>query len=156
MRQGPSAPLRFEQSVEVAAPPERVLAELSEPARFLGLQPLLVEVREEPATAGRRAFAAVERVALAGPLAWRSRIRVELAPDPAVRTVGFATRAALGIALEGAFHVEPGADGGARVVQRVALTCPPLLRRFVAARAIAAQEALLANLRARLEAEDRR
>jgi hypothetical protein len=144
--------VRFERTVEVAAAVERVLAELSEPARFLGLQPLLFEVREEPAPPGRRAFAAVERIAIAGPLAWRNRIHVELAPDPAARTVAFATRAPLGIALAGAFRVEPCA-AGARVVESVSLRCPRALRRFVLPRAIAAQESLLANLRARLAAE---
>lgn len=127
-----------------------MLAELAEPARFLGLQPLLVDVRELPAPPGRRAFEAIERIPIAGPLALRSRIRVELAPDRATGTVGFATRAALGIALTGAFRVEPCARG-ARVVERVAVACPPGLRRFVVRRAVAAQEALLANLRARLE-----
>jgi hypothetical protein len=134
--------------VEIAAAPARVLAELSEPARFLGLQPLLVGVRERPAPPGRRAFSAVERVPLLGPLALRSRIEVELAPAP--DEVRFATRAALGIALEGAFRVEPSARG-ARVRERVSLACPRWLGRFVEPRAIAAQEALLANLRARLE-----
>jgi hypothetical protein len=128
------------------------VAELAEPARFLGLQPLLVDVRERPAPPGRRAFDAVERIAIAGPLALRSRIRVELAPDRAAGTVAFTTRAALGIALTGVFRVESCARG-ARVVERVALACPRGLHGFVARRAVAAQEALLANLRARLEGE---
>jgi hypothetical protein len=129
-----------------------VLRELAEPARFLGLQPLLVEVRERPALPDRRVFDAVERIVLLGPIALRSRIRVELAPDPSAGLVAFATRAALGIALRGAFRVEPQGRG-ARVVESVALACPRCLRRFVAPRAVAAQEALLANLRARLEHE---
>jgi hypothetical protein len=87
-------------------------------------------------------------VPILGPLALRSRIEVVLAPEPG--RVRFATRAALGIALAGAFVVEPSARG-ARVREEVSLACPAWLRRFVEPRAIAAQEALLANLRARLE-----
>jgi hypothetical protein len=130
-----------------------VLAELCEPARFLGLQPLLVEVREVAAPAGARAFEAVERVRLLGRIPLRSRLRVELAPDRAARRVHFATRAPLGIRLEGAFALEEAGPGATRVHEMVTLAAPRGLHAWVRAQAVRAQEALLANLKQRLEAE---
>ena len=141
----------FERNIAVAAPLARVFAELSEPARFLGLQPLLTEVREVAAAPGVRAFEAIERVALLGPIAVKNHLRVELTPRPAEQRIGFATRAPLGIRIEGGFTLEM--DGTAtRVTESVALHCPFWLSRFVVREAIRAQEALLANLKRRLEA----
>ena len=142
---------RFERDVAIAAPLGRVFAELSEPARFLGLQPLLTEIREIEAPPGARAFEAIERVALIGSLAARNRLVVELVPMPAQQLVTFATRAPLGIRLSGAFSLH---DEGAatRVRESVLLRCPLVLRRLVLREAIHAQEALLANLKERLEA----
>jgi len=141
---------RFERDVAIAAPLERVFAELSDPARFLGLQPLLTEVREITAPPGARAFEAVERVALFGAFAVRNRLHVELVPMPDQQRVGFMTRAPLGIRLSGDFSLQ--AEGAkTRVRESVLLACPLLLRRFVLREAIHAQEALLANLARRLE-----
>lgn len=142
---------RFDRDVAIEAPLARVFAELSEPARFLGLQPLLTEVREVAAAPGVRAFEAVERVSLLGPIAVKNHLRVELTPRPAEHRIGFATRAPLGIRIEGAFALE--ADGTAtRVTESVALRCPFWLTRFVLRQATQAQEALLANLKRRIEA----
>lgn len=129
----------------------RVWAELSEPARFLGLQPLLVEVREVDASPGARAFDAVERVRALG-ISLRSRLRVELRPERDGARVAFATRAPLGIRLSGAFALEALTPARTAVRESVALRCAPPLRGFVLAQAIRAQEALLANLKRRLEA----
>jgi hypothetical protein len=146
-----SAAVRFERSVAIAAPALRVFAELSEPRRFLGLQPLLASLEELAAGEGVRAFAATERVRVLGPLALPSRLRVELRPRPAERRIEFATRAPLGIMLGGEFAIE--ADGDASIVhERVAVACPRWLRAFVVPQAVRAQEALLANLKRRLEA----
>jgi len=127
-----------------------VWAELSEPARFLGLQPLLVEVREVEAAPGARAFEAVERVrVLALPL--RSRLHVELRPDPQARGVAFATRAPFGIRLDGAFALEALGEKRTAVRESVSVRCGAPLLGFVVAQAMRAQEALLANLKRRLE-----
>ena len=143
--------MEFARSVEIAAPLARVWAELSEPARFLGLQPLLVEVREVAAPGGARAFEAVEVVrALGVPL--RSRLHVELRPERAAQRVCFATRAPLGIALAGEFALLALGAGRTAVRESVTLRCARPLRRFVARQAVRAQEALLANLKRRLEA----
>jgi hypothetical protein len=142
---------RFECDVAIAAPLARVFTELSEPARFLGLQPLLTEVHEVAAAPGIRAFEAVERVVLLGPIAVKNHLRVELTPRPAEHRIGFATRAPLGIRIEGGFALEM--DGTAtRVTESVTLRCPFWLSRFVVREAIRAQQALLANLKRRIEA----
>src|SRR5512141_3038755 len=94
---------RFERDVAIAAPLARVFAELAEPARFLGLQPLLTSIRERPAPDGMRAFEASERVPIAGPIALPNRIAVSLRPDAAARRIAFDTRAPLGVRLSGAF-----------------------------------------------------
>jgi hypothetical protein len=142
---------RFERDVAIRAPAARVFAELAEPARFLGLQPLLASVREIAGPPGARAFAASERVPVTGWLTLPSRLRVELRPDAEGRRIAFATRAPLGVRLAGAFDVIES-DGATRVVESVELRCARWLRGFVVPAAIRAQEALLANLKRRLEA----
>ena len=137
--------------MEVTAPLARVFAELCEPERFLGLQPLLVEVREVPAAPGARAFDALERVRALGLPLW-SRLRVELRAEEKARRVAFATRAALGIRLTGAFELAALAAGRTAVRETVSVRCPRLLRPFVVAQARGAQRALLENLKQRLEA----
>lgn len=142
---------RFERGIAIEAPLERVFAELAEPSRFLGLQPLLTEVREIAAAPGVRAFEAVERVRLLGPIAKKNLLRVELTPRPEAQRIDFATRAPLGIRVDGAFAF--AASGTTtRVTESVVLHCPALLKRFVLREAIGAQEALLANLKQRIEA----
>lgn len=140
----------FDREITIAAPRARVFAELSEPARFLGLQPLLRDVREVAAAPGMRAFEAVEHVRVLGALTVKNLLRVELTPSPAQDRVGFATRAPLGVRLRGTFALE---DAGSltRVRESVSLVCPWLLARFVVREATLAQEALLANLKRRLE-----
>ncbi|MBS1104751.1 MAG: hypothetical protein H6Q91_253 [Deltaproteobacteria bacterium] len=145
------ATCRFEREIAIAAPRDRVFAELSEPARFLGLQPLLTEVREVPAAAGVRAFEAVERVPLLGRIAVRNHLRVELTPLPEQDRIAFTTRAPLGIELVGAFGIH-AEEAATRVRESVRIHCPLVLRRFVEREAIRAQQALLANLKRRLEA----
>jgi hypothetical protein len=77
-------------------------------------------------------------------------LRVELRPDAETARIGFATTARLGVRLAGAFAL--CSDGsGTRVRQSVELHCAAWLRGFVLPRAMRAQEALLANLKQRLE-----
>jgi hypothetical protein len=127
-----------------------VFAELSAPERFLGLQPLLTAVREVAGPDATRCFEAVERVPLLAGWTLPSRLRVELAPSADATRVAFRTRAPLGIRLIGSFDLDE-ASGGTSVRESVELRCARLLRGFVAPRAMRAQEALLANLKRRLE-----
>lgn len=140
----------FEHEIAIAAPLARVFAELAEPIRFLGLQPLLTSVREIAAGEGARAFEAMERVRLLGPLSMLSWLRVELRPDAEAGRIAFATSARLGVRLAGAFSL--CSEGSrTRVRQSVELYCAAWLRAFVLPRAMRAQQALLENLKQRLE-----
>jgi hypothetical protein len=142
--------IAFEHEISIAAPLARVFAELAEPVRFLGLQPLLTSVQEIAASEGARAFEAMERVRVLGPLSMLSWLQVELRPDAAASRIAFATRASLGVRLAGAFSL--CSDGSCtRVRQSVELHCSRWLRGFVLPRAMRAQEALLSNLKQRLE-----
>ena len=105
----------------------RVFDELAEPARFLGLQPLLTAVHEVGSAAGTRAFAATERVPVVGPFALSSRLRVELRPDADGKRVAFATRAPLGIRLRGAFETS-WLRGSRRAISRMAVSPPFCLK----------------------------
>lgn len=142
----------FEKEVTIRAPLTRVFAELGTPARFLGLQPLLTEVREVEAAAGTRAFEASERVRIVGPIAITNRLRVELRLDPEHARIAFAARAPLGVRLDGDFALTAACGAGTRVVESVTVACPRWIAGFVLPQAIRAQEALLANLKRRLEA----
>jgi hypothetical protein len=141
----------FAREATIDAPLTRVFAELGTPARFLGLQPLLTDVREVEGAQGTRAFEATERVRVLGPIALRNRLHVELRLDPERARIEFATRAPLAIRLDGDFRLTPVA-AGTRVVESVTIACPRWLAAFVLPQAIRAQEALLANLKRRLEA----
>jgi hypothetical protein len=145
------ASVEFERAVTIASPPGRVFEELAAPERFLGLQPLLRSVREVAGREGARCFEAVERVPLFAGLSLPSRLRVELVPADDRTRVAFHTRAPLGIRLDGAFALRAVANG-TEVRETVALRCARGLRGFVAPQAMRAQEALLANLKRRLEA----
>jgi hypothetical protein len=107
-------------------------------------------VREVAAPPGARAFDAVERVRAFG-LPLRSRLRVELRPEREARRVGFATQAALRIRLAGDFALDALGAERTAVRESVTVHCPSPLRAFVVAQARGAQQALLANLKRRLE-----
>lgn len=142
--------------MRIRAPRERVYAELVEPRRQLGLQPLLVEVREQPPAAGTsstRCFEAVERVPLLGPIAVRNRIRVELVPVAPPARVDFHAVSRGGVEVWSGFRLEETPEGGTEVREDVCVWTPGWLRPFVLRRARQAQERLLGNLKRRLEAE---
>jgi len=141
--------------VEIRAPRERVYAELAEPRRQLGLQPLLVEVRELPPAAGApgaRCFEAVERIALFGPLAVRNRIRVEIAPVAPPAGLDFHATSRGGVEVWSEFRLEALPGGATEVREDVRVRTPGWLRPLVGRQALRAQRRLLDNLKRRLEA----
>jgi glycosyltransferase involved in cell wall biosynthesis len=147
-------PAHFSCAVEVRAPVERVFAELARPDSFLGLQPLLAEVRELPARgSGSRRFEATEHVRLPrwlGRARLRNRIETVLRPVADEARIAFLTRSRPGILLRGDFRLSL-AEHGTRVEERVALRAPLVVRRFVVREARAAQRTLLDRLKRRLE-----
>lgn len=144
------AEIRFERSVRIDAPRERVYAELAEPERQLGLQPLLVSVRELPAEAGVQRFEAVERIAGLGPFVWHNRIIVDVRPADPPHRLDFHARSRGGVTVRSGFRLEAVGEA-TEVHETVEVGMPWALRPLVARLAVRAQERLLANLKRRLE-----
>jgi hypothetical protein len=144
--------LKFEKHISIHSTADAIYAELSDPERQIGLQPLLVET-EELATAvtdSSRSFIAIEAVPIA--LGWTLRNRIEVRMDRTRpgEVVEFHARSFPGIRVHSCFTLTP--DGVLTTVHEcVRVEMPWLLRAFVASRADAAQTGLLRNLKRRLE-----
>jgi hypothetical protein len=148
--------LGFEKSTWIGAPPAAVFAHLSEPRNFVGLQPLLVELREtrrENDREGRptRRFESVERLRLAGCIPLRNRIEGLLTLVRDGEVIEVLVWSWPGLALHSNYRLSSEA-GGTRVVEAVAIDCPTLLAGLVRREAERAHEHLLAALKERLEA----
>jgi len=147
--------LAFAKDIWICAPPTAVFAQLSDPRNFVGLQPLLVELRETGRgrdALGRltRDFESVEQLRLAGFIPFRNRIQgvVTLASDGEVIEVEVRSRPRL--LLRSCYRLVPEA-GGTRVSEAVAIDCPGLLAGTVRRQAERAHDRLLAALKERLE-----
>ena len=152
-------PARFALGVRIAASRKRVYAELADPRRQSGLQPLLVSVEERPVEGDEmRAFEAVERIVLFGPLAIRNRIRVELRTVAPPARIDFHARSPVGpVRVASRFTLEPEGESACAVREEVEVRVPVWLRPlrpWIVREAITAQAGLLRTLRMRLERED--
>jgi len=144
----------FEKHITIRSTAEAIYAELANPARQVGLQPLLVEAEEvaAAATESSRSFVAVEVVPI--PLGWTLRNRIEVRVDlgrPG-EVIEFHARSSPGIRVHSRFMLSPDGDR-TTVHECVRVDVPWPLRAFVTARADAAQEELLRNLKRRLEGD---
>jgi hypothetical protein len=147
--------LNLEKSVVIRAPKEEIYAELVEPHRQIGLQPLLVDVEEIERSenddgSAFRVFDAVERFRFLGVLRWRNRIRVRIDLTRSGEVADFEARSAPGIKVRSRFTLSARGDGTA-VREQIHVEVPALLRGFVAGQVERAQDRLLANLKSRLE-----
>jgi ligand-binding SRPBCC domain-containing protein len=139
----------------IAAPRERVYAHLSEPASFLGLQPLLIEVTETGRGedgSGRptRTFRSVEKLRLFGFLPWRNAITTRMTLTQPNQRIECEVDSPGGVRLRNAFVLCD--EGGESVVRdEVTIECPRLLAGFVLGEARKAHERLLSNLKKRME-----
>lgn len=88
----------------VPAPPDAVRAHLSEPASYIGLSPLVVEVRDVRREAGLIHYVSVERFRFLGFLRYDNLIKVTLRPT------------------EDAVEGEVDSPGGIRLAYRFGLT----------------------------------
>jgi hypothetical protein len=142
----------FEKCVTIRASADAIYAELTQPERQIGLQPLLTRVaeHEQAATGSSRTFVAVEAVRLIPGWTVHDRIEVRIEPTRPGEVVEFHARSPLRIRVHSRFTLEPQADG-TRVHESVRIEAPRLLCAFVARRAEAAQGQLLENLERRLE-----
>ena len=145
----------FEVQQRIAAPVAAVYAHLSEPASFLGLQPLLIEVTEtgrgEDAQ-GRptRTFRAVENIRLFGFLPWRNTITTRMTLSRPDERIECDVESPGGVRLRNAFVLR--AEGDASLVRdEVTIDCPRLLQGLVLGIARKAHERLLLNLKQRME-----
>ncbi|RPE33817.1 SRPBCC family protein [Kitasatospora cineracea] len=129
-------------SYEVGAPPADVLAHLADPAHYIGLSPLLVDVREvRPGGDGTTRYVAVERFRFLGLFTHDNRIEVTLRADPS-RLPAEAT-------VSGDV-VSPGGGTTSRLSDTLHLHAPFGLLRFAARQAAAVQQSRARALAARL------
>ena len=142
----------FEKCITICSTADANYAELSDPKRQVGLQPLLVETEELEATApaSSRRFIAVEAVPVT--LGWTLRNRIEVRIDltrPG-EVVEFHARSFPGVRVTSRYTLTP--DGDRTTVHGcVRVEMSRLLRSFVTTRADAAHGEPLRNLKRRLE-----
>ena len=131
-----------ELEVVVAAPPRAVFEHLRDPRNYVGLSPLVVEVRDIREEPDAVHYVAVERFRFAG-VKYDNLIRVELRADdddPARLWVGGDVDSPGNVQLRYGYTITPDGDG-ARVVDRIQVTAPFGLRRFAIGRASEVQRA---------------
>ena len=137
---------RFSHSFPVAAPAAKIYAHLMVPQNYVGLSPLVVEVRDvHPTAEGATAYTAVERFRF-GPLKWDNLIKVILtgaAPDKQVvsrvKSPGWVT-------LLATVDLSPTDTDHTQVTETVELTTPWFLRRFAVGQAKSVQKERAAEL----------
>lgn len=120
-------------SYVVPARPEQVFAHLADPASYVGLSPLVVEVHDVEADG----YTAVERFRL-GPFKYDNHIRIRL--TTADNVVASDVRSPGGVRLAHRFELAEHTDG-CEIVERTRLTAPFGLLRFAASQALTVQRA---------------
>jgi hypothetical protein len=140
----------FSHTFAVPAPAERIFAHLGEPESYLGLSPLIVEVRDVRRAAGTVSYVAVERLAL-GPFRHDNPIAVTISfPRPGRRLVSDVVSPGR---VRLTATVDLVADGaGTLVTETVRVTCPALLRPYVVGQARKVQRFRAAELTRRMAA----
>ena len=134
---------RLHHSFVVAAPPSVVYAHLIEPRSYIGLSPLVVEVRDVHGTD----YVAVERFRL-GPVHWDNPIRVAMRGIPDRQVLS--TVASPGnVALIATTDLLPDGAGTA-VTESIEITAPWFLRSFAAGQARKVQLRRAAELTRRM------
>jgi len=144
---------RFERSVKIGCDGPAIYAELIDPKRQVGLQPLLTSVVEigGDGPARIRHFEAAEIVRIFGWIPWKNRIRVRVESIRPDEVVEFEARSVPGVVVRSRFTISR-VEAKSHVREEVELDAPRLIHAFVRAEAIRAQEELLVNLKRRLEA----
>jgi hypothetical protein len=143
----PDTELRHSFTVEAA--PAAVSAHLAEPANYVGLSPLVVEVRDVSREDGAARYTAVERFRFLGFLRHDNPIVVTLHLSGTEAVYGDVVSPG-GVRIGYRFDLEPDGDG-TRVTDILQLHAPFGLLRFAASRARAVQLARSGILTGRLE-----
>lgn len=148
----PSAELKH--MFRIAAPPGEVFAHLAEPSHYIGLSPLVVDVRDVRRDGGTVHYTAVERFRFLGVLRHDNIIDVTLVPVPdglpRSAEISGEVRSPGRVRMSYRFVIDPDEDGSI-VTDTLCLRTPPGLLRFAASRAGAVQQARARVLAARLE-----
>ncbi len=144
----------FELEIAIERPAAAVYEHLSQPANWVGLQPLLTAVSavERTSEQGRVClrYTTTERFRFGGALAFNNPIDVRcVLSEPDVRIDSFVRSfPRLSLAVVYLFLPVPH---GTRLIERVTISGAWLLMPYVAGTALRVQRQTLANLKARLE-----
>lgn len=139
----------------IAAPPRAVIEHLSDPRSYVGLSPLVVEVRDiRREGAGTVHYVAVERFRFLGVLRYDNAIRVTIRTEARADGgwVGGDVDSPGGVTLRYGYTVVPDGAGRSAVTDRIEVSAPFGLRRFSIRRASEVQAARARILAERLEA----
>jgi hypothetical protein len=137
----PSTELSHSYAIE--APPAAVLAHLAVPENYIGLSPLLVDVRDVRREDGVTHYAAVERFRFLGLIRHDNVIQVSLRTEdtrlPAEATVGGEVVSPGGVRMDYRFAITARGDDGSLMLDTLRLHAPFGLLRYAAGKAGAVQ-----------------
>jgi hypothetical protein len=136
---------------------EAIYAHLIDPHSYVGLSPLVVEVRDVRATRDSQdrntvSYVAVERFR-AGPLRWDNRIRVTMTATRPGRQLVSEVVSPGRVRLTATVDLTSTTDG-TEVTETISVRSPGPLRRFVVRQARAVQQQRAAELARRMAAAD--
>ncbi|BCJ42111.1 hypothetical protein GCM10010168_65110 [Actinoplanes ianthinogenes] len=140
--------MEFAHEFTVAAPAARVYAHLMDPRNYIGLSPLVVEVRDIRPAGSVVSYVAVERFTF-GPFHWNNPIRVTMTGEVPGQAIVSAVRSPGFVTLTSRVTLIPEV-GGTTVRESIALTAPAPLRRFVLGQARSVQLHRAAELTRRM------
>ncbi|MFJ9693265.1 SRPBCC family protein [Kitasatospora sp. NPDC101183] len=128
---------------DVAATPAAVLAHLAEPRNYVGLSPLLVDVRDVRCEGGVTHYVAVERFRFLGLVRHDNVIQVTLRAEgarlPGEAVVSGEVVSPGGVRMDYRFAITARGEGGSLVVDTLRLHAPFGLLRYAAGKAGAVQ-----------------
>ncbi|MFD7643096.1 SRPBCC family protein [Kitasatospora sp. NPDC059795] len=133
------------RAYDIAAPPATVLAHLAEPQNYIGLSPLLVDVRDIRRENGVTHYAAVERFRFLGLLQHDNVIQVTIRTEdthlPDTATVSGEVASPGGVRMTYRFTITARPDGSSHIIDTLHLHTPFGLLHYAAAKAGAVQTA---------------
>jgi hypothetical protein len=134
--------IELTHAYRVGAPPQRILEHLRDPASYIGLPPLVVEVRDVRSVEGVTHYVAVERFRFGRILRHDNVIRVSLravdAGLPAAAEIGGEVVSPGGVRMTYRFVIDQAPDGSV-VTDTLRLRAPFGLLHYAASQASAVQ-----------------
>jgi hypothetical protein len=111
----------LQHAFSIAASPAVVFEHLAQPSNYIGLSPLVVEVRDVRVEGGVTHYTAVERFRLLGFLKYDNAIKVTLigdTSDAAVRKIGGVVVSPGAVTMEYGCEIRPDGAGSGRAPRR--------------------------------------